>query len=167
MIVGICNYRQLRASAESTHVERDASGSRATIPLHSKSLQVFGWLFLRRLFSLKRFCLSTFFLQFFYISFFVLPGLITSASGSRQTRARGGRSAHVTRRHLARLTVLLAELGEESWKKSPTADILAQTPTSLYSTQIPASILIHSSIYWWLSTNLKSNILIRSSILAA
>ena len=49
----------------------------------------------------------------------------------RRPRARGGAHARVTRGHLGRLAVLLAELGEKSRKKIP--KILHYLPKSLSS----------------------------------
>ena len=43
---------------------------------------------------------------------FLTPRMVTSASGPRRPRARGGAYVRVTRRHLGSLAVLLAKLSE-------------------------------------------------------
>ena len=104
----------------------------------------------------------------FLISFscqLVLPRLAASASGPRRLRARDGTSTRVTRHHPGSLAVhpgslvvLLAELGEQSRKKSQKIDITGSKPKLPVFKIVAPSTMIHSSIYWWLLSNLKLNI---------
>ena len=86
----------------------------------------------------------------------VHPGSLTVHPGSLAVHP-GSLAVHLAV-HPGSLVVLLAELGEQSRKKSQKIDITGSKPKLPVFKIVAPSTMIHSSIYWWLLSNLKLNI---------